>query len=94
MLKLIKSLFTGSPSNVNPTPEATVEYSGFRITPCPQSAKGGWSTEAIIEKEIDGETKQHHFIRADSSSGKEGAIELILSKSRTTIDQLGEKIFR
>ncbi|NKB64935.1 MAG: hypothetical protein GKR95_23415 [Gammaproteobacteria bacterium] len=70
MLKLIKSLFSGSPSNGQPSPEATVEYDGFRITPCPQNTKGSWSTEAIIEKDIDGETRRHHFIRADHSSGK------------------------
>ena len=94
MLKLIKSLFSGSPSSDQPSTEATVEYNGFRITPCPKNAQGGWSTEALIEKEIDGETRQHHFIRADHSSGKDAAVELTLSKARTTVDQLGDGIFR
>ena len=94
MFKLIKSLFSGSPSMEQPNPQEAVEYSGFRIIPHPQNTKGGWSTEATIEKEIDGETKQHHFIRADSSSGREGAVALTLSKARATIDQLGDTIFR
>lgn len=96
MLKFVKSLFGGGSNNDSQpqSKEAAVEYNGFRIIPCPRSDKGGWSTEAIIEKDVDGETLSHHFIRADSSSGKDGAIELILSKSKTTIDQLGDKIFK
>ena len=96
MLKFVKSLFgTGSDNQSKPkSKEATVEYNDFRITPCPRNQNGGWSTEAIIEKDIEGETQSHHFIRADSSSSKEGAIELIMNKSKKTIDQLGDKIFK
>jgi len=93
MIKFLKSLLGGTDTGGDAQPESAVEYKGYRITPCPHNRNGGWSTQAVIEKEIDGEIKTHHFIRADSTSGKDGAIELILSKCRMTIDQLGDRIF-
>lgn len=73
--------------------EAVVEYQGFDIQPTPNKVSGGWSTEAIISKQIEGETKTHRFIRADTTASKEGAVALILSKAKVMIDQVGEKIF-
>ncbi len=73
--------------------ETAVEYNGFSISPCPRKSGGGWSTEAVIRKRVGGEMKQHAFIRADSSLGKEAAVALIISKAKTLIDQRGDKIF-
>ncbi|WP_423907737.1 HlyU family transcriptional regulator [Candidatus Spongiihabitans sp.] len=73
--------------------EAAVEYQGFDIQPTPNKVSGGWSTEAVISKVIDGETKTHHFIRADTTASQKGAVELTISKARTMIDQAGEQIF-
>lgn len=82
----------GSNGNRRQT-EMVVEYQGFYIQPTPNNANGGWSTEALISKEIDGEIKTHHFIRADTNASKQGAIELILAKTRIIIDQSGEQLF-
>lgn len=93
MIKFLKNLFQGSadaPAKQQP-PEA---YDGFDIIPAPRKITGGWSTEAVIRKVVDGETKQHTFIRADSSVSQEAAVALIISKAKTLIDQQGDKIFR
>ncbi len=92
MIKFLKGLFQSAP----PAPakeQPAVEYNAFSISPCPRKVGNGWSTEAFIRKTIDGETKQHAFIRADASTTKEAAIALIISKAKTLIDQQGEKIF-
>jgi hypothetical protein len=92
MIKFLKNLLSGVAGETDNTEPITV-YKGFNIQPSPQDQSGGWSTEAIISKEIDGQTQTHHFIRADKTSSKQGAIELTISKAKTMVDQSGEKIF-
>ena len=94
MFEKIKALFTGSSESTSSPSAPAVEYKGFRIIPTPKNVTNGWSTEAQIEKETDGETQNHHFIRADISSGKEGAADLAISKAKVMIDQQGDGIFR
>ncbi len=97
MIKFFKGLLKSNGSQ-RPAKEAAVkeeqavEYNGFSISPCPRNVGGGWSTEAVIRKQIDGEVKQHKFIRADTSASKEAAISLIISKAKTLIDQQGDGI--
>lgn len=95
MLGFLKNLFGGSPDqqgNVASAEPAT-EYNGYLIVPAPQKDAGGWSTEATISKTVDGEAKTHHFIRADKTGSREGAVDLTLNKCRQTIDQLGDRLF-
>ena len=87
----LKSLFGKSEKKA--VEEEVVVYNGFNIQPCPNNGENGWTTEAMISKQIEGETVTHHFIRADSSSSRENALELIMLKARTTIDQSGDNIF-
>ena len=91
MIKFLKGLLQSGPASAKEEP--AVEYNDFSIIPSPRKVTGGWSTEALIRKDIDAETKQHAFIRADSSPTKEAAIALIISKAKTLIDQRGDKIF-
>ena len=45
------------------------EHDGYLITPEPMAAEGGqYRLCAIVEKEVEGETKQHKLIRADTFS--------------------------
>jgi len=97
MLRLLKKLFgggatagaTAKPARTGPAGE----YGGLSISPCPRSVGGGWSTEAVIRKTVDGEGRQHAFIRADTSPTREAAAALALSKAKTLIDQQGDGIF-
>ena len=93
MIKFLKGLFQSGASGTKQPAVPAVEHDGFSISPCPHQVAGGWSTEAVIRKVIDDETKQHTFIRADASPTKEAAVALIISKAKTLIDQQGEKIF-
>ncbi|MGI9316519.1 MAG: HlyU family transcriptional regulator [bacterium] len=93
MFGLLKNLLVGKSSESAAKSEPATTYEGFEIVPCPRDEGGGWTTEATITKTIDGELRTHHFIRADKTGSRDGAIELILNKSRQTIDQLGERIF-
>ena len=97
MIKFFKGLLKGNGREHSAEEDAAkeeqaVEYNGFSISPCPRKVGGGWSTEAIIRKQIGDESKQHKFIRADTSASQEAAISLIISKARTLIDQQGEGI--
>lgn len=70
------------------------DYHDFRIFPEPQSGQGGFRIGARIEKDIDGEVKTHHMIRADTCQSVEEAERVSLLKARMLIDQQGEDIFR
>ena len=87
-LKKLAGTSTGAPEA-----EPATEYNGYQITPHPRQEGGGWTTEATITRVVNGETRRHHFIRADKTGSREGAVELTLNKCRQTIDQLGERIF-
>ena len=71
-----------------------VEHQGFTIVAAPRKASGGWSTEGHIRKVVDGETKEVHFIRADTSTSREAAVTLSVSKARKIIDEQGDRVFR
>ena len=70
-----------------------VEYQGYRIQPAPRQVKNGWTTEAVITRETDGQLQTHHFIRADTAPDRNSAAALSITKSKTTIDQIGDRIF-
>ena len=92
MLQFIKNLLRGGGASAGE--EAAVEYNGYAIAPRPRQKAGGWSTEAVIRKTVDGEDKQHHFIRADTSPSKAEAVSLCITKAKLLLDQQGEKIFK
>ncbi len=98
MLKqLFGSLFGNNANHPSSKPSAqydTYTYNGYRITPMPQKRDGGYSTEAMIEKEVNGETKQHHFIRSDTAGSADQALELIESKVKLCLDQQADGVFR
>lgn len=70
------------------------EYNGFRIIPEPQKEGGQFRIAARIEKDVDGATKVHHLIRADTMAGFDQAVQASVSKARQMIDEQGERIFR
>ncbi|MCY4349399.1 MAG: HlyU family transcriptional regulator [Thiotrichales bacterium] len=96
MLGFLKNVLGGGGDRGEREPEGAepVEHEGFTIIATPRKASGGWSTEGRIRKDIDGETKEAHFIRADTSTSREAAISLSVSKARKIIDEQGERVFR
>ena len=73
---------------------AAVEYKGFRIHPAARPQNGQWLTAGVIRKEIDGELKEHRFLRADTHPSAEAANDFAVIKGRQIIDEQGERIFR
>ena len=72
----------------------SVSYQDFEIRPAPVKEAGGWRISGTIVKEVDGATREHVFIRADSCAEAESAVALTVRKARQLIDEQGEKIFR
>lgn len=90
-MSLFSKLFGGGGGK--PAAPETIDYNGFRITPEPMEAEGGFRLAARIEAEIDGETKTHHLIRADIIRDHDQACEAAIFKARQMIDQQGARIF-
>lgn len=81
-------------SKAKPKPEPEPErYEGFAIYPASQKDNGGYRLAARIEKEVGGELKVHHLIRADTLNTEEAANEAAFAKAKQLIDQMGERIF-
>ena len=87
-MPILSKLFGGAKSAPDP-----VDHKGFRIVPDPVSDNGGFRIGARIEKEIDGQTKTHRMIRADTYQSPDTATEASISKAKMLIDQQGEAIF-
>lgn len=74
--------------------EKAVEYDGFRIVPAPMRQQNGWLTAGFITKEVNGEMREHRFIRADTLASVEAAEDHAILKAKRTIDEQGEAIFK
>ncbi|WP_299043545.1 HlyU family transcriptional regulator [uncultured Tateyamaria sp.] len=89
-MSLLKKLFGGGD-----TPEPSVEiYKDYRITPTLKKEADGYRIAARIEKDIEGETKAHDLIRADTIASHEDALAATIAKAKQIIDEQGDWIFR
>ena len=90
-MSLFSKLFGGGDA---PKEAARPEtYKGFSITPESMPAGSEFRIAAKIEKDVNGETKTHHLIRADTISDLEAAREASVNKAKVMIDQQGEGLF-
>ena len=89
MFKKLKDLFNSAPAS-----EHQIVYKDFIIKPKPKKIRGSFTTEGIISKEISGSYLEKAFIRTDTFSKKEDAVELSQRKAKIIIDELGESIFK
>ena len=69
------------------------QYKGFLIRATPFEDNGAFQLCGVISKEIDGQAKEHTFIRADRLPSREAAESMALSKARQIIDLEGDRIF-
>ena len=91
LLGSLKSLFGGGSTEQAADP---VDYNGFSILPAPERRGGGWNTAGVISKTIDGEPKEHRFIRVDTHSNLDDAISFSVTKAQQIIDEQGDNLFR
>lgn len=90
-MSILSRLFgLGSGPAAAPEPEV---YKTFRIFAEPMNEGGRFRLAARIEKEIDGETRSHHLIRADTFDNADTARDMSGKKARQLIDQQGDALF-
>ncbi len=92
-MSLLSRLLGGKGGGGSTPGAEAVTHQGFTITPAPQKADGGYRLAAMIEKEVGGEMKSHHLIRADVLPSAEAASEAAIHKAKAVIDQLGDGLF-
>ena len=69
------------------------EYDGHVIYAEPVKDNGQWRLAGRITKDIEGETKEHKFVRADLFSSREDAVSLAFQKGELIIRQMGTSLF-
>lgn len=94
-MSFLKRLFGGgAPATAEaPAVSAETEYKGFSIQATPFREEGQFQTCGVVAKEIEGERREHRFIRADRFASRDDASENALRKARQLIDEQGERLF-
>lgn len=70
-----------------------VEYKGFLIYASAIKENGQYRVAGKIEQHIGDAVRSHRFIRSDVLMSESDANEIMVSKAKLFIDQMGEKIF-
>jgi len=93
-MSFFKKLFgLGGGEAASKQAQSSATYEGYEIIATPYEERGKFQLCGIIAKEIDGERKEHRFIRADQFTSLEDATEMTFFKARQIIDQTGARIF-
>ncbi|MGR3461473.1 MAG: HlyU family transcriptional regulator [Roseovarius sp.] len=93
-MSILSRLFGGGGAKREAAETPVEDYNGYLITPAPQKESDGYRVGARIEKELDGEVKVHHLLRADMLRDRDEAAAASLRKAKHLIDEQGERIFR
>jgi len=95
MFDFLKKLTAGHRDAGEPVPDLAdrVDHEGFEILPVPRKVPQGWRTEGIIRREVDGQIKSYHFIRADVLASRDDAKTFAVGKAKVIIAQQGLQIF-
>jgi len=90
---LIRKVFGKTDSSPQRATADAFDYEGFRVHPAPIKEATGWRVAGYIRKEVDGEQREHEFVRADVISTTHEAITTTAAKARRVIDEQGERLF-
>ncbi|SFG15476.1 hypothetical protein SAMN04488020_101337 [Palleronia marisminoris] len=91
-MSILSKLFGRSGDKSAPE-EESVSYKGFKIRPAPIVEGSEYRLGAWIEKDIDGELRTHHLVRADMTTSRETAVDAAIAKAKLVIDEQGERLF-
>ncbi len=69
------------------------EHNGYKIEARPYADGGQYQVAGTVSKMVNGEKKEHRFVRADRFGSLEDAAEVALRKGAQLVDQQGDKIF-
>ena len=89
----LKRLFGSEGGGARTREAPPQQYNGYTIVASPRQEGGGWRVAGTISREVDGETRTHEFVRADTGPDPEGAVNLTLSKAKRLIDEQGDRLF-
>lgn len=93
-MSFFKRLFGGgSDTSREEVASEPVTHKEFVIRATPFSEGGQFQTCGVISKDVDGEPKEHRFVRADRFASRDDAVETTIRKARQLIDEQGEGIF-
>jgi hypothetical protein len=95
-MEFLKRLFGGGAREAEPTEPktaATIEHEGYLVRATPYKEAGQWQLCGVIAKEIDGEPREHRFVRADRFTDVDTACEMVFVKARQIIAEQGDRIF-
>ena len=97
-MSFLKKLFglnsAPSASNVLAAEGSEQYYEGYSILPAPIKEGGQYRLAGTISREIDGEIKTHHLIRADMFPSHEEAVNFTMRKAKQVIGEQGDRLFR
>ena len=93
MFGFLKTLFSSSDEPTAAVEVAAVDHEGYRIIAAPRKEAQGFRVAGRIEKEIDGETKVHEFVRADVYHDQDATAEMVVHKAKRMIAEQGDGIF-
>jgi hypothetical protein len=90
-MSFFKKLFGGGEEHIDGGDP--VQHKGYTIRATPYSEGGQYQVCGVISKEIDGEAKEHRFVRADRCTSLDEAIGVSLRKGRQIVDEQGDAVF-
>jgi hypothetical protein len=93
----LSRLFGGASKSQNAGDEyANVEpivYKEFSIFPSALKEGSQYRVAGKIEKVIDEQCMSHRFVRSDVLASQQAANDLMVTKAKVFIDQMGDRIF-
>ena len=82
-----KHFVSGKDGDAINSRQDALTHEGHTIVPTPKNGQGGWTTEGLIEREVDGETESRYFIRAETHMAREQAVSHTILKGQRIIDE-------
>ena len=92
-MSLFSKLFGGGKPDATTSGAQTIEHDSYMITPTLKKEPGGHRVAARIEKDINGEIKTHHMIRADLVADPDEATAITIAKAKQVIKEQGDRLF-
>ncbi len=90
-MSLLSRLFGGG-AKAEAAPQLET-YKDMRIYPQPQREGKDYRLCARIEQDVDGQTREHLVIRADTFTSADDAINASIAKAKQVIDEQGAGLF-
>lgn len=92
-MSFFRKLFGGGDSESAGKVAAEMIHEGYRIQATPLKEGGQFRLSGVISREVDGEVKEHKFIRADIFSSANEASEMAFQKAKQVIKERGDGMF-